>query len=75
MRHLRRTRRNRRLASDTPFDCSDREPAGRRGSFGRAESPLLLDYTAGVAADTTSTAINELRQAGVALSGEPVVLA
>lgn len=36
---------------------------------------VLLDYTAGVAADTTSTAISELRQAGVALSGEPVVLA
>ena len=36
---------------------------------------VLLDYTAGVATDTTSTAISELRQAGVALSGEPVVLA
>ncbi|MFF2807934.1 isochorismatase family protein [Streptomyces sp. NPDC058000] len=36
---------------------------------------VLLDYTAGVAADTTSAAIGELRQAGVALSGEPVVLA
>ncbi len=36
---------------------------------------VLLDYTAGVAADTTSAAITELRQAGVALSGEPVVLA
>jgi len=36
---------------------------------------VLLDYTAGVAADTTSTAISELRQAGVALSGKPVVLA
>ncbi|MBB6421516.1 isochorismatase family protein [Streptomyces sp. AK010] len=36
---------------------------------------VLLDYTAGVAADTTSTAIIELRQAGVALSGKPVVLA
>ncbi|WP_411125321.1 isochorismatase family protein [Streptomyces sp. x-19] len=36
---------------------------------------VLLDYTAGVAADTTSTAISELRQAGVMLSGEPVVLA
>lgn len=36
---------------------------------------VLLDCTAGVAADTTSTAISELRQAGVALSGKPVVLA
>ncbi|MGG2464704.1 isochorismatase family protein [Streptomyces sp. RGM 3693] len=36
---------------------------------------VLLDYTAGVAADTTSTAISELRRAGVTLSGEPVVLA
>ncbi|WKX71284.1 isochorismatase family protein [Streptomyces sp. XD-27] len=36
---------------------------------------VLLDYTAGVAADTTSTAISELRRAGVALNGEPVVLA
>ncbi|WEB41717.1 isochorismatase family protein [Streptomyces yunnanensis] len=35
---------------------------------------VLLDYTAGVAAETTSTAISELRHAGVALSGEPVVL-
>ncbi|MBB3724610.1 nicotinamidase/pyrazinamidase [Nonomuraea dietziae] len=34
---------------------------------------VLLDYTAGVAADTTRTALDELRQAGVALSGEPVV--
>ncbi|MBA2810226.1 isochorismatase family protein [Streptomyces sp. KM273126] len=36
---------------------------------------VLLDYTAGVAAHTTNTAISELRQAGVALSGEPIVLA
>ncbi|MER6382578.1 isochorismatase family protein [Streptomyces sp. NPDC001250] len=35
---------------------------------------VLLDYTAGVAADTTDNAIHELRQAGVALTGEPVVL-
>ncbi|MEU1628037.1 isochorismatase family protein [Streptomyces sp. NPDC020096] len=35
---------------------------------------VLLDYTAGVAADTTDNAIDELRQAGVALTGEPVVL-
>ncbi|GAA1721115.1 isochorismatase family protein [Nonomuraea bangladeshensis] len=34
---------------------------------------VLLDYTAGVAADTTRTALDELRGAGVALSGEPVV--
>ncbi|MET9657395.1 isochorismatase family protein [Streptomyces sp. NPDC006510] len=36
---------------------------------------VLLDYTAGVAADTTRTALDELRRAGVALSGEPVVVA
>ncbi len=35
---------------------------------------VLLDYTAGVAADTTGTAMNELRRAGVVLSGEPVVI-
>ncbi|MEU8976343.1 isochorismatase family protein [Streptomyces monashensis] len=35
---------------------------------------VLLDYTAGVAADTTDTAITQLRQAGVELSGQPVVL-
>jgi nicotinamidase/pyrazinamidase len=35
---------------------------------------VLLDYTAGVARDTTDSAIDELRQVGVALSGEPVVL-
>ncbi|MER6048572.1 isochorismatase family protein [Streptomyces sp. NPDC001793] len=35
---------------------------------------VLLDYTAGVAADTTDHAIEELSQAGVALTGEPVVL-
>ncbi|OLZ64716.1 nicotinamidase [Streptomyces sp. IMTB 2501] len=35
---------------------------------------VLLDYTAGVAADTTDKAIDELRKAGVALTGEPVVL-
>jgi nicotinamidase/pyrazinamidase len=34
---------------------------------------VLLDYTAGVAADTTRTALDELRRAGVALNGEPVV--
>ncbi|MEV6147881.1 isochorismatase family protein [Streptomyces sp. NPDC051992] len=36
---------------------------------------VLLDYTAGVAADTTRTAVDELRRAGVALSGHPVVAA
>ncbi|MEU2674955.1 isochorismatase family protein [Streptomyces sp. NPDC007164] len=36
---------------------------------------VLLDYTAGVAADTTRTALDELNGAGVALSGEPVVAA
>ncbi|MFE3149501.1 MULTISPECIES: isochorismatase family protein [unclassified Streptomyces] len=36
---------------------------------------VLLDYTAGVAADTTRTAVAELRRAGVELSGEPVVAA
>jgi nicotinamidase/pyrazinamidase len=35
---------------------------------------VLLDYTAGVAADTTRTALDELRRAGVALSGAPVVV-
>jgi nicotinamidase/pyrazinamidase len=35
---------------------------------------VLLDYTAGVAAASTRTALDELRQAGVALSGEPVVV-
>ncbi|MER6007626.1 isochorismatase family protein [Nonomuraea angiospora] len=34
---------------------------------------VLLDYTAGVAADTTRTALDEMRRAGVALTGEPVV--
>ncbi|WP_329619698.1 isochorismatase family protein [Streptomyces sp. NBC_01255] len=36
---------------------------------------VLLDYTAGVASDTTGAALDELRAAGVGLSGEPVVLA
>jgi nicotinamidase/pyrazinamidase len=35
---------------------------------------VLLDYTAGVAADSTRTALDELHRAGVALSGEPVVV-
>ncbi|WP_371502712.1 isochorismatase family protein [Kitasatospora sp. NBC_00374] len=35
---------------------------------------VLLDYTAGVATDTTTTALHELRQAGVHLTGRPVVL-
>ncbi|MFE3944193.1 isochorismatase family protein [Streptomyces sp. NPDC059118] len=36
---------------------------------------VLLDHTAGVAADTTRAAVDELRRAGVALSGDPVVVA
>ncbi|MFD7589093.1 isochorismatase family protein [Kitasatospora sp. NPDC059811] len=36
---------------------------------------VLLDYTAGVATETTVTALGELRQAGVDLTGTPVVLA
>ncbi|GGV85776.1 amidase [Streptomyces gelaticus] len=36
---------------------------------------VLLDYTAGVALDTTQAAVDELRRAGVALSGAPVVVA
>ncbi|MFF4753289.1 isochorismatase family protein [Streptomyces sp. NPDC002514] len=44
---------------------------GVRAGF---EVQVLLDYTAGVAADTTDTAITQLRQAGVELSGQPVVL-
>jgi nicotinamidase/pyrazinamidase len=35
---------------------------------------VLLDYTAGVAADSTRTALDELHRAGVTLSGEPVVI-
>ncbi|MEO7194106.1 MAG: isochorismatase family protein [Pseudonocardiaceae bacterium] len=35
---------------------------------------VLLDYTAGVATDSTNRAISELREAGVTLTGEPVVL-
>ncbi|MDI5969929.1 isochorismatase family protein [Streptomyces sp. SL13] len=35
---------------------------------------VLLDYTAGVAADTTRQALTDLRAAGVELSGEPVVI-
>ncbi|MEU8692796.1 isochorismatase family protein [Streptomyces sp. NPDC048665] len=35
---------------------------------------VLLNYTAGVATDTTDHAIEELRQAGVTLTGKPVVL-
>lgn len=34
---------------------------------------VLLDLTAGVAAPTTVRALEELRAAGVELSGEPVV--
>lgn len=35
---------------------------------------VLLDYTAGVAADSTRHPLGELRQAGVLLTGSPVVL-
>lgn len=35
---------------------------------------VLLDYTAGVAAESTHHALGEMRQAGVRLTGEPVVL-
>ncbi|WP_033223093.1 isochorismatase family protein [Kitasatospora phosalacinea] len=35
---------------------------------------VLLDYTAGVAADSTRTALDEMRHAGVHLTGRPVVL-
>ncbi|QMU70661.1 isochorismatase family protein [Streptacidiphilus sp. P02-A3a] len=34
---------------------------------------VLLDYTAGVAPDTTRTALSEMRHAGVHLTGHPVV--
>ncbi|MEV8409333.1 isochorismatase family protein [Streptomyces niveus] len=34
---------------------------------------VLLDYTAGVAPETTTHALTEMREAGVALSGQPVV--
>jgi nicotinamidase/pyrazinamidase len=34
---------------------------------------VLLDLTAGVAAETTERALDELRSAGVALTGKPVV--
>ncbi|MGH3737806.1 MAG: isochorismatase family protein [Micromonosporaceae bacterium] len=36
---------------------------------------VLLDHTAGVAADTVSTTLESLREAGVTLVGEPVVKA
>ena len=35
---------------------------------------VLLDLTAGVAAETTERALEELRAAGVELTGKPVVL-
>ncbi|MEU8758792.1 isochorismatase family protein [Streptomyces sp. NPDC048659] len=35
---------------------------------------VLLDYTSGVAHDTTARALGEMREAGVELTGEPVVL-
>ncbi|WP_229795213.1 isochorismatase family protein, partial [Saccharothrix coeruleofusca] len=34
---------------------------------------VLLDLTAGVAAPTVATAVDQLREAGVALRGEPRV--
>ncbi|CAM5671475.1 nicotinamidase [Streptomyces violaceorubidus] len=34
---------------------------------------VLLDLTAGLAAETTERALEELREAGVELSGKPVV--
>ncbi|MFK0253687.1 isochorismatase family protein [Streptomyces sp. NPDC090445] len=45
---------------------------GVRAGFGVR---VLLDYTAGVAAATTEQAVDELRRAGVELTGTPVVLA
>lgn len=38
------------------------------------DTRVLLDYTAGVATDTTDAAVVELRRAGVELTGAPVVL-
>lgn len=38
------------------------------------EARVLLDYTAAVAAASTETALEEMRAAGVVLTGEPVVL-
>ncbi|WP_416976814.1 isochorismatase family protein [Streptomyces sp. T028] len=35
---------------------------------------VLLDYTAGVAPDTTRAAVDEMKQAGVRLTGRPVVV-
>jgi nicotinamidase/pyrazinamidase len=35
---------------------------------------VLLDYTAGVAPDSTRTALADMRQAGIELTGQPVVL-
>ncbi|TDE11864.1 isochorismatase family protein [Jiangella asiatica] len=39
------------------------------------ETTVLLDMTAGVAADSTARALDELRAAGVQLEGQPVVRA
>ncbi|MFE5582351.1 isochorismatase family protein [Kitasatospora sp. NPDC056531] len=39
------------------------------------DTRVLLDYTAGVATDTTQAALGELNRAGVDLTGTPVVLA
>ncbi|WP_426367555.1 isochorismatase family protein [Streptomyces sp. E-08] len=45
---------------------------GARAGF---DVRVLLDYTAGVTAETTGAALDELRAAGVELTGTPVVLA
>jgi nicotinamidase/pyrazinamidase len=37
------------------------------------ETRVLLDFTAGVAAETTKAALEEMRTAGVELAGDPVV--
>jgi len=50
------------LPADRVAEVLDRQ-AGR----------VLLDLTAGVAAETTERALEELRSAGVELSGKPVV--
>lgn len=38
------------------------------------EARVLLDYTAGVAHDSTEAALAEMRDAGIELTGAPVVL-
>jgi nicotinamidase/pyrazinamidase len=51
-----------------------RATAADAASFG-LRARVLLDLTAGVAAETTERALDELRSAGVALTGRPVVRA